>query len=103
MVTKLKMVEILIKTVAGRASPFDCKVKRTTNPATGHALRITVVKSGPPVIPNNKIVVPRIGKKIFLTKRLPQSAVGNLIFLILRLARLLPMTIIDSGVNAGLV
>ena len=80
MVTKLKMVEILIKTVAGRASPFDCKVKRTTNPATGHALRITVVKSGTPVIPNNKIV-----------------------FLILRLARLLPMTIIDSGVNAGLV
>ncbi len=98
------MVEILIKTVAGRASPFDCKVKRTTNPATGHALRITVVKSGTPVIPNNnKIIVPRIGKKIFLTKRLPQSAVGNLIFLILRLARLLPMTIIDSGVNAGLV
>lgn len=47
------MVEILIKTVAGRASPFDCKVKRTTNPATGHALRITVVKSGTPVIPNN--------------------------------------------------
>lgn len=98
------MVEILIKTVAGRASPFDCKVKRTTNPATGYALRITVVKSGTPVIPNNnKIIVPRIGKKIFLKKRLPQSAVGNLIFLVLRLARLLPMTIIDSGVNAGLV
>lgn len=98
------MVERLIKTVAGRASPPACIVKRTTSPATGQALRIIVVNSGIPLIPiANKITAPRRGKIIFRTNKLVHSARGKRIFLRLKLARLLPITIIDSGVKAGLV
>ena len=53
MVTKLRRVETLITTVAGRASPLACRVKRTTNPATGQAAKMTVVISGTPVKPRH--------------------------------------------------
>ncbi len=42
-VTKLKIVEILIKEIAGPASPCACSVNNTTIPATGHAVIIIVV------------------------------------------------------------
>lgn len=48
MVAKLKMVDKLINATAGLASPYACKVNKTTRPAVGQAAINTVVSKATP-------------------------------------------------------
>lgn len=57
-----RIVDKLTKSIAGSASPFDSNVNKTTKPATGQEVNITVVKSEVPVTPNDiKINIEKIG------------------------------------------
>ena len=103
MVTKLRRVETLITTVAGRASPLACRVKRTTNPATGQAAKMTVVISGTPVKPRHfKITIVRAGKTRLRNKIVAPKTGGTFRSARRIPAKLEPMMIIDSGVKAAL-